>query len=87
VVIDVVCTEATAEARLRARSAAGTSVSDADVAVFRRQAARLAERPPAVPAGALHAVVVNDGDGPPSLDPLIASLDAAGVIASAIRLG
>lgn len=85
VVVDVTCTEATALARLRARAAAGDSVSDADVAVYRRQAARLAAEPPSVPDGALHAEVANDDAEPPSLDPLVEALDAAGLLSSAIR--
>lgn len=87
VVIDVTCSEKTAVARLEARSAAGNSISDAGVAVYRSQAMKFAENPPNLPPGAVHAVIVNDRDEPPSLNPLVAALGSAGLLSSAIRTG
>ncbi len=78
--IETVCDEATVAARLAARSASGTSPSDATFATYRQQRAALDAAPPPTPAGAWPVLVSTAGSPPSSLDPVFTELRNAGVI-------
>jgi hypothetical protein len=80
-------TEATVlERRLAARSHEGADPSDADVGIMRRQRAALAERPVAVPEGALVARVDTTPEGWVDLDPALAALRDAGLVVPGVGL-
>ncbi|MCA9876588.1 MAG: AAA family ATPase, partial [Thermomicrobiales bacterium] len=87
VIIETICDEAMVAARLAARSAAGTSPSDATLATYRRQRAGLDASPPPTPAGALAVQIDTSGDLPIGLDPVFATLHDAGIVVAEVLPG
>lgn len=87
VLIETVCDEATVAVRLAARSAAGTSPSDATLATYRQQRAALDATPPQVPSGAVTVQVDTTGDLPNCLDTVFTTLVEAGIVLPQIPLG
>ena len=84
-VVETICDEAEVAARLAARSAAGTSPSDATLATYRQQRAALDAAPPPLPAGALAVQVDTSGGLPISLDPVFSVLREAGIVLPVVR--
>ncbi len=82
--IETICDEATVAARLEARSAAGTSPSDATLATYQQQRAALDAAPPPVPTGAQPVQVDTSGDLPISIDPVLTVLHEAGVLVAVV---
>lgn len=83
--VETVCDDAVVERRIEARKRGGASLSDAGVEVYRRQRARFLASPLAVPEGAIVVTIDTSADGPASLDPALAALEAAGVVEARIR--
>ena len=81
---ETVTDAAVLERRLAARARAGSDPSDADVAVMRRQREALATAPVGVPAGSLVARIDTTPEGWVDLDPALAALRDAGVVAGRI---
>lgn len=78
--VETVCDERTAAARLAVRAARHDSPSDATLDTYRRQLEVLAADPPAVPEGAA-AVILDTADRASGLlDPVFAALAETGVI-------
>ena len=82
--VETVTDAAVLERRLAARTRAGSDPSDADVAVMRRQREALATAPVGAPAGALVARIDTTPEGWVDLDPALAALRDAGVVAGRI---
>lgn len=80
--VETTCEEGVALDRIVARAARGGSPSDATVEVYRRQWAAVADTPPPVPAGVVHIVLDTSAAGPVCLDPVLAALDRARVLAT-----
>ncbi len=80
VLLETVTDEAVVVQRLEARSARDDSVSDAGVAIHRRQRERFEASPPIVPEGAVHIVVDTTSTDIAVMDPVLAELERAGVI-------
>lgn len=84
VLIETVTDEDVVECRLVERARRGDSISDATVGIYREQRQRQKANPPAIPAGAIHAIVDTSPDGPVSLDPVLSALRDNGVIEARI---
>ncbi len=82
--VETRCPAADADARVAARTAAGDSPSDADLAVVAAQRVAVAADPPGVPAGAEVAVVDTGGDGPWSHVAVWRTLATRGLVRSAL---
>ncbi|MGI8476548.1 MAG: AAA family ATPase [Thermomicrobiales bacterium] len=78
--VETVCDEQLAAARIAARSAGGRSASDADIAVHDRQRAMRAGSPVAVPSGVVVVRVDTGTEAGGRLDPVFAALNKAGVL-------
>ena len=84
VLVETVCDEETAIGRILARTKRGESRSDATAEIYRRQRAAHGATPPTIPREAVHIVVDTDADGPVVLDPALAALKRASIIAARI---
>ncbi|MFN8593910.1 MAG: AAA family ATPase [Thermomicrobiales bacterium] len=80
--VETVCDEAVVTDRLAAREQNAGSLSDATRDTWRHQRAALAAHPPAVPVNA--GLVQVDTTSAVDLDPVVAALDRAGVLAATI---
>jgi aminoglycoside phosphotransferase family enzyme/predicted kinase len=74
ILLETVCPEETAIARILTRARRGDSRSDATVEVYRRQRATALASPPLMPSGAIHVPVDTEVRGPVDLDPVLAAL-------------
>jgi aminoglycoside phosphotransferase family enzyme/predicted kinase len=72
--IETTSDEAVAAARIAARSAAGDSPSDANLAIYRRQRSLIAAAPPEIPEGATSIRIDTTTSGAVDLDPLLTAL-------------
>lgn len=84
VLLETVCAEETAIARILTRARRGDSRSDATVEVYRRQRAAALASPPPVPSGAVHVPVDTDCGVPVDLDPVLAALRRERIVAASI---
>jgi uncharacterized protein len=84
VLVETVCEEETAIRRILDRAKRGESRSDATVEVYRRQRAAHGATPPTVTRDAIHIIVDTDADGPVVLDPALAALKYASIVAARI---
>jgi predicted kinase len=84
VIVETVCDEATVAARLQARQRRGDDPSDADLAIYRRQRARHARHPAAIPSGTSLVNVDTTEFRPDMLDPVFAAFAQRGVIEARI---
>lgn len=80
VLVETVCDEPVAAARIAARAARGGSASDADVAIHDHQRRVLAASPVTVPRGAAAVQVDTSTQGGNRLDPIYAALRAVGAL-------
>ena len=78
--VETVCDDHTAAARIAARAARGDSASDADLAVYDRQRTMRSSAPVAIPRGAIAVRVDTNTEGGNRLDPVFAALQGAGVL-------
>lgn len=78
--IETVTDEDVVIQRLEERQRRGDSVSDATVAIHRRQREQYMMKPPVVPPGAIMIEVDTTPDGPTSLDTVLSALEDAGVL-------
>lgn len=72
--------DAVVRRRIDARARAGGSPSDATVAIRERQIDGLRRSPVQIPDGTLAATVDTTRDGPPQIDAVVATIDAAGLM-------
>jgi uncharacterized protein len=84
ILLETVCAEETAIARILTRARRGDSRSDATVEVYRRQRAAALASPPSIPSGAVHVRVDTDVGGPVDLDPVLATLRRECIVAARI---
>jgi aminoglycoside phosphotransferase family enzyme/predicted kinase len=84
VLIETVCDDAVAVARLEAREARRESPSDATVDIYRRQRAAVTAAPPVIPDGALHIHIDTTPEGPVDLGPALAAMREAGMLQAVI---
>lgn len=84
VLVETVCPDAEALARIAHRAAAGSDPSEATAAVYRRQRTTLAENPPGLPPGTIHVVIDTVGMHPAPLGPLLSAVATAGLVGSAL---
>lgn len=78
--VETVCEEPVAAARIAARAARGNSASDADLGIHDHQRTVLAAAPVAVPRGAVAVRVDTSTEGGSRLDPIYAALRAIGAL-------
>ena len=84
ILLETVCAEETAIARILTRARRGDSRSDATVEVYRRQRAAALASPPSIPSGAVHVRVDTDVGGPVDVDPVLAALRRECIVAARI---
>lgn len=87
VLVETRCSAAEALARIAARAAAGSDPSEATAEVFRRQRVSVGDHPPGLPEGTIHVVIDTSGWQPAPLGALLAGLDAASLVESALAAG
>ena len=84
VLLETICAEETAMARIRTRARRGDSRSDATVEIYRRQRATALASPPPIPSGAIHVPVDTDFGVPVDLDAVLVALRREAIVAAKI---
>jgi uncharacterized protein len=84
VLLETVCAEEAAIARILTRARRGNSRSDATLEVYRRQRAAALASPPSAPSSTIHVLINTDVGGHIDLDPVLKALRQEDIVAARI---